>query len=102
MGLFKGEQRTPYQPVEAKPDMATAVQMLARGECTPQLQKDFLHWLITEVCGTYEQSYFGDTHDTVFMEGRRWCGNTVIKFSKLDPSQLAKIINQPARRTSNG
>ena len=101
MELFKG-RRTPYQPVERKPEMATAVQMLASGECPPQLQKDFLRCLIEEVYGTYQQSYFGDTHDTAFMEGRRWCGNTVITFSKLDPSQLAKIINQPSRRTSNG
>jgi len=77
----------PYRPVDYEPADVTAIQMLERGECTPDLQKRALKWIIENVCATYQQSYRTERpYDTVFTEGRRFCGNTIIKM--LDDSVL--------------
>jgi hypothetical protein len=79
-------------PVEVKAHHAGAVQALIRGDCPPHLQKDFMDWLITDVCGTYDQTYReASDRDSVFAEGKRWVGNTIVKASKLDPRKLQSL-----------
>lgn len=80
----------PYHPVEYEAKHATAVQLLAQGECPEHLQKEFLDWLINVACGTYDQSFRPDTHLTAFAEGRRFVGNQVIKMLKLNPAEIRK------------
>jgi hypothetical protein len=80
----------PYLPIHILSHNAGAVQALLRGDCPEHLQKDFINWLLNDVCGTYDQSYRHDTHDTAFAEGKRWVGNTIVKASKLDPAKLPK------------
>jgi len=82
------KNRLPYLPVEYKSWVVTAIQQLEQGQCTPDLQKRILGWIIADVCATYQQSYFGDTNHTIFMEGRRFCGNTIVKMLKLDPGKV--------------
>ncbi len=79
----------PYRPVELTPEICSAAQMLQSGECPDHLQKEFLDWVITKVCATYEQSYMGNANDTIFMEGRRFCGNQIIKALQVSPTRLA-------------
>jgi hypothetical protein len=79
----------PYRPVELTPEICSAAQMLQTGECPDHLQKAFLDWVITKVCATYEQSYMGNPNDTIFMEGRRFCGNQIIKALQVSPTLLA-------------
>lgn len=68
---------------------ATAIQQLEQGAANPDMQKRALAWIINLVCATYDQSYIpGDTHETSFNEGRRYCGNTIIKMLKLEPGKL--------------
>lgn len=81
---------TPYRPVDYEPHHVGAVQALARGDCPEHLQKEFLRWLIEDVCGAYDMSYRVDPCNTAFAEGRRFCGNTVVKMMKIDASKLAK------------
>ena len=77
-----------YEPVKWEVSDAQAIQMLERGECPPHLQKQALDFIINKVCVTYDQSYFGNSNDTIFREGRRFCGNTLVKMLKLNTKQM--------------
>ena len=88
------KRTSPYDPADYESHHAGAVQALIRGDCPEHLQKEFIRWLIEDCCATYDQSYWGShTHDTAFAEGKRFCGNTVIKLSKLDPTKLRSNTN---------
>jgi hypothetical protein len=68
---------------------ATAIQQLEQGTANPDMQKRALEWIICLVCATYDMSYRPkDTHETAFHEGRRYCGNTIVKMLKLEPGKL--------------
>ena len=68
---------------------ATAIQQLEQGTANEQMQKRALEWIINSVCATYDQSYIPkDTHETAFNEGRRYCGNTIVKMLKLEPGKV--------------
>ena len=78
--------------VQYQSAVATAIQQLEQGTAGPDMQKRALDWFITKVCATYDQSYIpNDTHATAFHEGRRYCGNTVIKMLKLEPGKLRSM-----------
>ena len=79
------------KPAEYKAADISSVQQLERGTATPEMQIRFLNWMITEVCGTYDQSYVKDTHETAFNEGKRFVGNTLIKMLKLEPGKLRSL-----------
>lgn len=80
--------RLAYEPVVIKPEVASAIQALERGDCPEHLQKIALKFIIEDASATHDQSYFGNSDDTIFREGRRFVGNTVVKCLKLDPSKL--------------
>ena len=88
---------SPYKPVDYEPSHAFAVQALTRGECPPHLQQEFLRWLIEDVCATYDQSYRVEPCNTAFAEGRRFCGNTVVKMQKIDATKLASLMKSNER-----
>lgn len=87
------EIQKPYTPVPYEAADVTAVQLMERGECTPELQKRFFNWLINGVCATYDQSFREDPYNTAFAEGRRFCGNTVVKMLKVDPAKVRSKEN---------
>ncbi len=67
----------------------TAIQQLEQGIAGPDMQKRALLWIIKTVCATYDQSHIpGDTHETAFNEGKRYCGNTIVKMLKLEPGKV--------------
>lgn len=84
---------SPYKPVPYEAHHVGAVQALMRGDCPDHLQKQFIQWLIESCCATYDQSYRENPYHTAFAEGRRFCGNTVIKMSKLDANKLRSMTN---------
>ena len=78
-----------YNPSDYDAADVSAIQHLERGEASLEMQKRAFKWIITDACGTYDQSYReGDTHETAFAEGRRFVGNTLIKMLKLNPSKV--------------
>lgn len=68
----------------------SAVQLLAKGECPEHLQKEFLRWLIEEVCSTYDLSYRTEPRDHALAEGRRFVGLQVVKMLNLDASKVRR------------
>ncbi len=87
--------RTAYDPVDYEPADVRAIQLLAQGECPPELQKRALKWIIEVAAATYDQSYMGNANDTIFREGRRFVGNSVVKMLKLKASALT---NEPSEQ----
>ena len=85
---------SPYLPPPYEAHHAGAVQALIRGDCPAHLQKEFMRWLIEDCCATYDQSYRVDPYNTAFAEGKRFCGNAVIKMSKIDAKKLRSNINE--------
>ena len=84
-------KRSKSKPAQYESADVTAIQQLEQGTATPEMQKRALNWLITGVCGTYDQSYIPlDTHETAFKEGKRFVGNTLIKMLKLEPGKLRR------------
>lgn len=81
--------KKPYAPANYQAQHAEAIQLLAKGECPPHLQINFLRWLINDVCRTTDQSYRSDSdRDTVFAEGKRFVGNTLLKMGRLIPKNI--------------
>jgi len=83
--------KKPTAPATVPYDAAaiTAIQALERGEANKFQQTRAMEWILRFVCNTYDQSYTpGDTHETAFREGRRFCGNTIIKMLKLNAANL--------------
>lgn len=68
-----------------------AVQALARGEATPDQQRDALNFIINQAAATYGTSFQleGD-RETAFAEGRRFVGNQLVKLTKLSLNALRK------------
>ena len=85
------KHQRPWTPVEAGGFEAGCIQALSRGDASPDQQMRGLKWIIEVVCGTYDASYRpGDDgrRDTDFAEGKRYCGNTLVKMTRLDMSKL--------------
>lgn len=96
--LKKVERTDPCYPVEVWSHHATAVQALIQGNCPDHLQRDFIKWLIEDVCATYDLSYRPHSdRDTAFAEGKRFVGSTIVKASKLDPKQLKSLKEEHVR-----
>lgn len=79
---------SPWLPVQATLQSASAVKALSRGEATPDQQRFLLEWLVRECCKVYDMSYRpGSTEgerDTTFAEGRRFPGLQVLKLLYID------------------
>lgn len=78
----------PYEPYDI-----ASLQALAKGEAEPHQQTRALKWIIETVCATYDQSFRPESErETVFAEGRRFVGMTLVKAMKLDMSRLRKSL----------
>ena len=87
------DKHKPWKPVPYEPADVSAIQLLSRGECPPELQQRAFKWLIEIACATYDQSFYPGEEgrrDTDFAEGRRFVGNTLIKMTRLNVSKLTE------------
>lgn len=80
------DETHPQFPAPYEDHHMAAVKLLERGDCPPHLQKEFLKWLIESVCGTYQPSYRDDDRQTVFAEGSRHVGLTLVKMLHITKS----------------
>lgn len=82
-------KHAPYLPAEYKAKEVSAIQALARGDATPEQQKQSLEWIINELAGTYDLSYRPESdRDTTFAEGKRYVGLQLVKMLKIVISRL--------------
>ena len=91
--MAKQPEYRPWLPVQVDGNEAkiSALQALHAMEATPEQQRLALTFIIETVAGTYEMSHQPENpHDTSFAEGKRFVGNQLIKFVKLNLSALRK------------
>ena len=80
---------------EYDPGDVSAMQFLERGAANDAQQRRALNWILINVCEVYDQSYVpNDTHETAFREGKRYCGNQIIKMLKLEPGKLRRMQDE--------
>jgi uncharacterized protein YycO len=77
-------ERNPWEQAPYTKGDIVAIQALHNGNADADQQRRALDWIIYEVCKTYDLSYRPDSdRDTVFAEGKRYCGNQIIHAIKL-------------------
>lgn len=79
----------PYIPPPYEPADVSAIQALARGDASPDLQRRALDWIINIAADTYGLSYRPDSdRDTAFAEGKRFVGLQLVKLLKLNTEAI--------------
>ena len=84
----------PWLPVKYKQSDVSAIQALRRGDATPEQQHHAMQFIIEVICMKGDMSFRpggpeGD-RDTAFAEGRRYCGNQIVKLATIPLSKLNK------------
>jgi hypothetical protein len=77
---------TPYEPADVG-----ALKALANGTANAEQQQRALNFIITKICGTYDETYFpgGEEgrRDSDYAAGMRKVGLTIVKMLKLSFQQ---------------
>jgi len=85
--------KPPWMPADYEPADISAIQALERGEATPDQQKRALKWIITDVAGTYDETFFpgeDGERNSNFASGKRHVGLNIVKMLKLNASAMTK------------
>ena len=80
---------TPY----GKPEVA-AIQALANGNATPEMQRHALKWIIEIAAGYYDLSFRpgeDGRRETDFAEGKRYVGAQIVKMTKLSLAKMKSV-----------
>lgn len=74
-----------HMPASWEPADVRAIQSLAAGEATPEMQRRALDFMINKVCQTYDLSYRPESdRETTFAEGRRFTGLQLVKLLNIN------------------
>ena len=89
-------EASPWLPAEWDLADASALQALARGDASPEMQRRALNWVIRQACGTYDFAYRPgqNDRDTNLALGRQFAGQQIVKLLGLN---LATIRRKDAR-----
>ena len=80
-----------------------AVQAVARGDATPEMQIRALRWIVEAVADTYGLSFRVDPYATAFAEGKRHVGLQIVKATRLNISALRAVEEaKKAKEEGNG
>lgn len=96
--MEKKRSKGPWEPVSYEIADVAAIQALLTGTATPDQQKRALRWIIESAAATYDQSFWpgeDGARNTAFAEGRRFVGNSIVKMTRLNVSDL---LNQTKDR----
>jgi hypothetical protein len=75
----------PWHPAGWDIADAAAIQALARGDASPDMQRRALRWVIEAASMTYDQTFVpGQADVSAFLEGRRSVGNQLVKLLKVN------------------
>lgn len=84
----------PWHPAKYDEADIYAVQALAAGVASADQQKRAVHWLLNNVCGTYDETYFADSErNSAYAQGKRHVGLQFVKAIKLP----ARAFTKPMR-----
>ncbi|ARM83987.1 hypothetical protein [Marinobacter salarius] len=83
--MSKSSPSAAHLPPQWEPPDVRAIQSLASGEATPEMQRRALDFMINKVCLTYDLSYRPESdRETVFAEGRRFAGLQLVKMLNIN------------------
>lgn len=83
----------PLIPIDTDISVAYAMQALERGDATAEQQKKALLWIIERASRAYMPSYVGEkVNDTVFNEGKRSVGLSIIQLINANLATLQEAI----------
>lgn len=83
--------RAPWLPTAYDIADAGGLQALQRGDATPDQQKRTLDFVIVQLCGTYEQTFYPGAdgqRNSDFAQGRRTVGLEIVKLLNLALSRV--------------
>lgn len=88
-------QKTPKKDPLERPDYleadVQALRALSAGVATQQQQHRAMHFLVHELCGTYDMPYRpGSERDTAFACGKQWVGQTIVYFLNHAPTKTSR------------
>lgn len=87
----------PYTPVDWQLADANALRALAAGTANDDQQRRALHFIINNVCRTYDLSFCpgvdGD-RETAMAEGRRFVGLQIVKLLNIDLNKVRRDNNE--------
>lgn len=80
-----------WQPAPYEIADVTAIQAIARGDASPDMQRRALDWIIKRACGTYDFAYRPNSdRDTNLALGRQFAGQQIVKLLHLNPAGLRR------------
>lgn len=84
----------PFVPAPyGKPEIA-AIQGLANGTASPDMQRHALRWIIEIASGYYDLSFRpgeDGRRETDFAEGKRYVGAQIVKMTKLNIAKIKAV-----------
>lgn len=85
-------EASPWLPAQYDLADASALQALARGEATPDMQKRALRWIIDRAADTYGFSYRpgANDRDTNLALGRQFVGQQIVKLLNVNLAALRR------------
>ncbi len=96
------ERPKAWLPAEYTVQQARAIKAVAQGNASDREQRLAMDWLVTQACGTYEQSFRSDgeggDRETTFAEGRRFVGLQLVKLANMDERVLTAMDKAEERR----
>ncbi len=69
---------------------AGAIQALARGDASPEMQKRALEWIVNVAAMTYQPTFMQGDRESAFAEGRRFVGLQVVKLTRINLNVIRK------------
>jgi hypothetical protein len=82
------DDHAPWKPPHYEVADVAAIQAVARGDATPEMQLRAIKYIIEGICGTYDFPYRPGGHegerDTNVAIGRMFVGQQIVKMLKLN------------------
>lgn len=85
------ERQSAWYPKPYDIGVAAAIKGMAAGTATTEQQQHGMRWIISTLCGTYDQSYRPGEEgrrDTDFAEGARNVGLQLVRLVNIDLSKI--------------
>lgn len=81
----------PWHPAPYEIADFAAIQALERGAASAEQQKRALFYIVNDLCGTYDTTYFPDSRDSDFAQGKRHVGLQIVKAIRMSLGRLKKV-----------
>lgn len=93
----------PYFRAEYEIADAAAIQAVAHGRASEEQQKRAIKWIVEAGAMTYDETFHPDSERaSAFMQGRRFVGMQIVKFTRVSINALKKQATPDAPASDSG